>query len=91
MITDHFLNHILLLIFLQDSFASRYQSQFYTSGGGIFSRSRSYGAINNDLPPPYNGTASHPRREADVKWTILGWLCAYAALVIVCTYGGGDS
>lgn len=95
----HSVYHILLLIFLEDSLASRYQSQFYTSSGGIFSRSRSYAAINeprsyedinNDLPPPYNGTASHPRREADVRWTILGWFCVYAALVIVLTYGDGD-
>jgi len=78
------------LIFFEDSIASRYQSQFYTSGGGIFSRARSYGATNNDLPPPYNGIANYPRRAADVRWTLLGWLCAYFALVILIMYGFDD-
>ncbi|KIM39664.1 hypothetical protein M413DRAFT_447127 [Hebeloma cylindrosporum] len=74
----------------QDSIASRYQSQSYTSGSGILSRALTYGAVNNDLPPPYNGTPrQQPRREdMHMWWTLLGWMCVYAALVIVLQYGG---
>lgn len=86
--------YISFLIFIAclstDSIASRYQSHHYggyTLGNTIFSRSQSYGAINQDGS---NGSGVQEQRShptVGIFWRFVGWLLLYGSLVVLLKYG----
>ncbi|KAF8184468.1 hypothetical protein BJ912DRAFT_974940 [Pholiota molesta] len=70
-----------------DSIASRYQSHHYggyTPGNTIFSRSQSYGTINQD-GSGVQEDRSHP--TVGIFWRFVGWLLLYGSLVVLLKYG----